>query len=122
MLYASESWPLKGIDLAQLERNEQTMVRWICGIKPEDRLKIYVLRERLGTEDLESIIKLRRLCWFSHVQRSDGWIKKVGCLHVSVQTKRGRPWKTWAELKKANLETFAQAATDNTDSLVEVQT
>ena len=36
MLHASETWPLTKTNLQCLQRNDRTMIRQICSIKPED--------------------------------------------------------------------------------------
>ena len=33
LLYASETWALKNEDLYRLERNRNSMIRWICSVK-----------------------------------------------------------------------------------------
>ena len=38
MLYASEKWPLKEEDLAKLERNDVSMVTYMCSVKLNDHI------------------------------------------------------------------------------------
>ena len=38
MLYASETWPLKEEDLARLERNDASMVRWMCRVQLNEHI------------------------------------------------------------------------------------
>ena len=54
------------------------MVRWMCGVKLNERKKTEELRELLGLEPVSLIIKKKsRLRWFGHVERKDdnNWVK-----------------------------------------------
>ena len=50
---------------------------------------------QLGIEDLDLILKERRLCWYEHVERSNG-----AAFDLQVDGKRGpgRPKMTWKQL------------------------
>ena len=52
----------------------------------------------LGIEDLDLILKERRLRWYGHVARSNGAVKTV--FHILVEGNRGpgRPKMTWKQL------------------------
>ena len=63
MLHASETWPLTKPNLQRLQRNDRPMIRQICNVV------------RLGIEDLDLILKERRLRWYGHVERSSGATK-----------------------------------------------
>ena len=73
MLHASETWPLTK---TSLQRNDRAMIRQICSIKPEDvaMVRPSELLAKLELEDLNLILRERRLCWFGHVERSSGAI------------------------------------------------
>jgi len=60
MLHGSETWPVRKENEMALQRAEMRMVRWMCGIKLQDRVPSKGLRERaqkdcqackLNTED-----------------------------------------------------------------------
>ena len=53
---------------------------------------------RLGVEDLDLILKERRLCWYGHVECSSGSVKTA--FHIQVEGKHGpgRPKTTWKQL------------------------
>ena len=76
MLHASETWPLTKTNLQRLQCNDRAMIRQICSIKPEDvaRVKSSELLAKLQLEDLDLILRERRLRWFGHVARSSGAI------------------------------------------------
>jgi len=44
-----------------LQRAEMRMVRWMCGIKLQDRVPSIGLRERLGLVDIISVLQQNRL-------------------------------------------------------------
>ena len=71
MLHASETWPLTKTNLQRLQRNDRAMIRQICSIKPEDVAKVRSseLLAKLQLEDLDLILRERRLGWFGHVER-----------------------------------------------------
>jgi len=37
MLHESETWPVRKENEVALQRAEMTMVRWMCGIKQQDK-------------------------------------------------------------------------------------
>jgi len=45
-LHGSETWPVRKENVVALQRAEMRMVRWMCGVKPKDRLPSKELRER----------------------------------------------------------------------------
>ena len=36
MLHGSETWGPNKVDLQRLRRNDRSMIRWICGVRPQD--------------------------------------------------------------------------------------
>ena len=66
MLHASETWPVTKPCLQRLQRNDRAMIRQICNVKPQDTATIrsIELLARLGIEDLDLILKERRLRWY----------------------------------------------------------
>ena len=77
MLHASETWPVTKSCLLCLQRNDRAMIRQICNDKPQDTTTIRSteLLARLRIEDLDPILKERRLRWYGHVERSKGAVK-----------------------------------------------
>ena len=97
MLHASETWPLTKPNLQRLQRNDMAMIRQICDVRPQD---IITTRSNellaLGIEDLDLILKERRLCWYGHVERSSGAVKTA--FHIQVEGKPGKSKMTWKQL------------------------
>ena len=98
LLHGSECWATRKEDKARLERNDRAMLRWICGVKISDRVSLDSLYQRLGIAPLATLLRSRRLRWFGHVSRSDGWINQ--CCNFDVRGKRGkgRPRKSWNDV------------------------
>ena len=72
----------------------------VCNVKPRDTATIrsIELLAWLGIEDLDLILKERRLRWYGHVERSNGAVKTA--FDIQVNGKRGpeRPKMTWKQL------------------------
>ena len=58
---------------------------------------------RIGIEDLDLILKERRLRWYGHVERSNGAVKTA--FHIQAERKRdpGRPKMTWKQLTERRI-------------------
>ena len=93
MLHASETWLLTKPSLQRLQRNDRAMIRQICNVKPQDTATIRSteLLARLDIEDLDLILKERRLRWYGHVERSNGAVKKAFDIQVDGKRVPGRP-------------------------------
>ena len=65
MLHGSETWPVRKENEVALQRAEMRIVRWMCGVKLQDRAPSKGLRVRLGLDDIISVLqqsKLKRDC------------------------------------------------------------
>jgi len=54
VLLGSETCPVRKENALALQRAEMRMVRWMCGMKLQDRIPSEGLRERLGLGDIIS--------------------------------------------------------------------
>ena len=99
MLHASETWPLTKTNL---QRNDRAMIRHICSIKPGDvaTVKSSKLLAKLELEDLDLILRERKLCWFGHVERSRGAIRTACDIQIDGRRGPGRPKLTWKKLSE----------------------
>ena len=97
MLHASETWPLTKTNLQRLQRNDRATIRQICSIKPEDvaTLRSSKLLAKLELEDLDLILRGRRLRWFWHVEPSSGAIR-TAC-DMQIDGRRGQGGFNMAE-------------------------
>ena len=77
-MYGSETWPMKVEHSVKMNRTEVSMIRWVCGVKLNERKKGEELRELLGLETVTLIIKKSRFRWFGHVEQKDDndWVKR----------------------------------------------
>ena len=75
ILHASE--PVTKPNLQRLQQNERAMIRQICNVRLQDVVttRSNKLLARLGIEDLDLILKKRRLRWYGHVELSNGAVK-----------------------------------------------
>ena len=100
MLNASETRPLTKPDLQCLQQYDGAMMRQICYVKPQDIVttRSNELLAWLGIEDLDLILKERRLHWYGHVECSSGAVQTA--FDIQVDGKRGplRPKMTWKQL------------------------
>jgi len=78
-----------------LHRAEMRMVRWMCGVKLQNRIPSKGLRKRLGLNDIISVLQQNRLRRYGHVlQKEDNdWVKKCMEYEVEGVRPRGRPKK-----------------------------
>ena len=114
MLHASETWPLTKPSLQRLKQNDRVMIRQICNVKPQDTANIRSteLLARLGIDDLDLILKERRLCWYGHMERSKGAVKTVFDIQIVGKRGPGRPKMTWKQLTERDCREWKLSAID----------
>ena len=112
MLHASETWPLTKSNLQHLQRNDRAMIRQICNVRSQVIVttRSNDLLVRLGIEDLDLILKERRLRWYGHVERSSGAIKTASDIQVDGKRGPGRPKMTWKQLKERDCREWKLSA------------
>ena len=89
MMHGSETWPMKVEHELKMNHTEMSTIRWMCGVKLNERKKSEELRD-LGLEPVSLMIKKSRLRWFGHVERNDDndWVKR--CITWEVEGIRQR--------------------------------
>ena len=94
--HASETWPLTKTNLQRLQRNDRAMIRQICSIKPEDvaTVRSNELLAKLELENLDLILRERRLPWFGH-ERSSGAIRTACDIQIDGRRGAGRSGLAW---------------------------
>ena len=117
MLHASETWPLTKPSLQRLQRNDRAMIRQICNTKPQDTANIRSteLLARLGIEDLDLIVKERRLHWYG---RSNGAVKTAFDIQIVGKCGTGRPKMTWKQLTEWDCREWKLSAIDPHDRVL----
>jgi len=78
-------WPVRKDNEVALQQAEVRKVRWMCDIKTKDTVSCKQLRDRLGINDIISLLLQNRLQWYGHVLRKDDneWVKK--CMEYEVE-------------------------------------
>ena len=91
-MYASEIWAVKVKEEQWMERNENIMLRWMCGVTLRDKVPTVELRRRLGIEGVVEVMRRGRLRWFGHVERKDvdDWVSACRNLSGGQQRQQGR--------------------------------
>ena len=117
MLHASEIWPLTKPSLQRLQPNDRAMIRQICNIKPQDTANIRSteLLARLGIENLDLILKERRLSWYGHVERSNGAVKTAFDIQIVGKLGTWRSKMTWKQLTERDCREWKLSAIDPYD-------
>ena len=102
--HASETWPLTKPNLQRLQQNDRAIIRQICNVRLQDIVttRSNELLVRLGIEDLDLILKERRLQWYGHVERSNGAVKTAFDIQVDGKRGPGRPKMTWKQLTESD--------------------
>ena len=74
MLHATETWSLTKPNCQCLQPNDRAMISQICNVKPHDIVtsRSNELLGWLGTEDLDLILKERRLSLYGSGSHSEG--------------------------------------------------
>ena len=93
MLHARETWPLTEPNLQCLQQNDRAMIIQICNVKPQDTatIRLSELLAWLGIEDLDLILKERRLRWYGQVECSNGAVKTDFDIQADGKRGPGRP-------------------------------
>ena len=94
MLYGSETWCLRGNEIAILRRTEGAVVRAMCGAKLMEKKRTEDLIEMLGLkETVVQMAKANGVRWYVHMlgsPRDDGHVlRKVLGFEVKGKRKRG---------------------------------
>ena len=80
MLYGSETWAKTQKDEDIMRKCDRRMLRYMTGVKWQDRVSSEEIAKRCGLEDIQEIVKKGRLQWFKHVRRKgeEGVLRTVG--------------------------------------------
>ena len=84
----------------------------ICNVRPQDIVtpRSNELLVRLGIEDLDLILKERRLRWYGHVERSNGAVKTAFDIQVDRKRGPGKPKMTWKQLTERDCREWKLSA------------
>ena len=71
LLYGCETWPASSETTRRLTSADNGMVRWICGVRLEQRIRTQELHEKLGIISIPEEIYGAVFRYFGHLQRMD---------------------------------------------------
>ena len=93
------------------------MIRQICNIRPQIIVttRSKELLARHGIEDLDVILKERRLQWYGHVERASGAVKTAFDIQVDGKHGPGRPKMTWKQLTERDRREWKLSASSPHD-------
>ena len=110
LLYGSETWTLRKVDIRKLEALEMWLWRRMEKIKWSDKITNDVVLERVGVErQLMNQLRSRKKSWIGHVLRGNGLLREVIEGRMEGRRVRGRPRKgmldeiitgTYADMKR----------------------
>ena len=91
------------------------MIRQVCSIKPEDvaTVRSSELMAKLELEDLDLILRERRLRWFGHVERSSGAIRTASAIQIDGRRGAGRPKLIWKKLTERDCRELKLTTVDH---------
>ena len=100
-LYACESWTLTAGTERRIQALEMRCYRRLLNISYKDHVTNEEVRNRIQNavgvhEDLLTMVKKRKLRWYSHISRSSGMAKTI--LQGTVKgARRGKQKKRWED-------------------------
>ena len=102
LLCRSETWSMTTVNRRRLEAAHRRLLRRILHASWRHKITNETLREMTRQEDMENIIRKRRLQWLGHVLRMNKDRRANQVLHWvhEGRQRRGRPPKNGAETVK----------------------
>ena len=85
--------------------------------KPQDIVttRSNELLAQLGIDDVDLILKERRLCWYGHMERSNGAVKTAFDQQVDGKRGPGRPKMKWKQLTERDYREWKLSVIDHHD-------
>ena len=104
LLHGSETWAPTAPDLQQPRRNDRAMIRWICGVKPHDKVPMETLYTKLRIQEVAVALRTKRLRWYGHVARASSWTNSITDIAIPGPRGCGRPRKSGSECVTADVD------------------
>ena len=84
-------------DVAIWTSCDRRMLRYMAGVTWQDRLSSEEVASRCGVDQVEDMLRRRRLRWYGHVKRRPETdpLSRVTNLNVAGRRPPGRPRKSW---------------------------
>jgi len=90
MFHGSETWPVRKENEVALQQAQTGMVRWMSGMKLQDRVWSKGLKERLGLDDIMWTLQQYRLRWCGQLGM---WCKKKTMTRWRNVNVRSMKWR-----------------------------
>lgn len=98
-IYGSESWTITKMNERRIQTSEMRFLRRAAGYTRMDRKRNTEIRQELGVEDVNEMIREYRRKWREHVERmeDDRIPKRIWKYKAKGRRATGRPRKRWAD-------------------------
>ena len=95
MLYGTETASMKKAHEKKMDVAEMRMLRWMCGVTREDRIRNDYIRGTTKVLEVSKKVEEGRLRWYGHIRRreEDHVGKQTMEMTVQGRRRRGRPKK-----------------------------
>ena len=105
LLYGAESWPLTERMEKCIQSCDRRMLRFLTGVSLLDRIRSVEVAERCGLDEIQNVMRVRRLRWYGHVQRREEGeaLSIIRDWEVEGRRRRGRPKKSWLKTIKDDM-------------------
>ena len=105
MLYGTEATSVKKADEKKMDVAEMRMLRWMCGVTQEDKIRNEYIRGSTKVVEVSKKMQEGRLRWYGHILRreEDHVGKQTMEMEVQGRRRRGRPKKRWIDCVKKDL-------------------
>ena len=105
LLYGSETWATTVEDMNRISAADNSMVRWICNVRLQQKIKTQDLCNRLGIPAVIEELRSSRLHYYGHLVRMDDntWPKAVLDFNIPGSFPIGRPKLRWKEIIKKDM-------------------
>ena len=97
ILYAAETVTWKPKLMSQMKVFQNHIMRWITGHRQIDRIPIEQLLRDTNFQNIENIVKKRKLQWFGHLKRCIYPVKTICEGLIQGSRRRGRPARRWID-------------------------
>ena len=100
-----------------LRRNDRAMIGWMCHTKVGDEIDSKLLLQKLGIDDIEAVLRCRRLRWYGHMQRASSCIKAITNLPLTGNRKRGGCRKIWSKCVEDDIKKIRESGLSDINPL-----
>ncbi|KAF3612697.1 hypothetical protein FXO38_36678 [Capsicum annuum] len=107
MLHGAECWKVKNFHIQRIKVAKMRILRWMCGLTREDRVRNETVRDKVGMALVEDKKWEGRLRWFGHVMKRGTDAPVCRCERLVLdgfRRRRGRAKKYWRKVIRHDTE------------------